>query len=60
MDTTNRAILERKILEMPTERLHKLLIFMAGMEAEAAIEGKQPHQSCGESDCTAEGKPLNL
>ena len=38
MRDTNRAIAIKKITEMPAEQVSKLLIFMAGMEAQQAVE----------------------
>lgn len=35
---TSREIASKKIVEMPNERVSKILIFMAGMEAEKSIE----------------------
>lgn len=48
MMTFNRETAIRKITEMPESRVSKVLIFMAGMEAENAIgelnnRVKQPH-----------------
>lgn len=36
-----RNVAMEKIKEMPVERVMKLLIFMAGMEAERAVKEKQ-------------------
>lgn len=38
MMTRNREIAIQKIIEMPVERASKVLIFMAGMEAEHQID----------------------
>lgn len=38
MDEACRTMAAEKIKEMPVERVMKLLIFMAGMEAEQAAE----------------------
>jgi len=40
VNETGRDIATRKIAEMPIDRVFKLLIFMAGMEAERNIENK--------------------
>lgn len=40
MNETGRDIATRKIAEMPIDQVLKLLIFMAGMEAEHNIENK--------------------
>lgn len=40
MMTPDKEIAIQKITEMPTERVSKVLIFMAGMEAEHIIEEK--------------------
>lgn len=37
MMTSNKEVAIQKITEMPAERVSKLLIFMAGMEAEHII-----------------------
>ena len=36
-----RNVAAEKIKEMPVDQIKKLLIFMAGMEAEQAAKGKQ-------------------
>lgn len=41
MNEVCRNVAAEKIREMPVERVMKLLIFMAGMEAEQAAEAKQ-------------------
>lgn len=41
MNETIRDTAAKKIAEMPTERVLKLLIFMAGMEAEEMIKEKR-------------------
>lgn len=41
MNESCRNVVVEKIKEMPVERVMKLLIFMAGMEAEQAAEEKQ-------------------
>lgn len=38
--TLNKEIAIQKITEMPVERVSKVLIFMAGMEAEHIIDEK--------------------
>lgn len=38
--TLDKETAIRKIIEMPTERVSKVLIFMAGMEAEHLIDEK--------------------
>lgn len=38
MMTFNKEVAVRKIREMPEERVSKVLIFMAGMEAEHTID----------------------
>ena len=38
--TLDKELAIKKITEMPTERVSKVLIFMAGMEAEHNIEEK--------------------
>lgn len=38
MITLNKEMAIQKIKEMPTERVSKVLIFMAGMEAEHIID----------------------
>lgn len=40
MMTLDKETAIRKITEMPTERVSKVLIFMAGMEAEHIIDEK--------------------
>lgn len=40
MMTLEKETAIRKIVEMPIERVSKVLIFMAGMEAEHAIDEK--------------------
>lgn len=40
MMTVDKELAIKKIIEMPTERVSKVLIFMAGMEAEHAIDEK--------------------
>lgn len=40
MMTLSKEMAIQKITEMPTERVSKVLIFMAGMEAEHIIDGK--------------------
>ena len=40
MMTLEKETAIRKITEMPTERVLKVLIFMAGMEAECIIDEK--------------------
>lgn len=40
MMTLNKEIAVRKITEMPAEMVSKVLIFMAGMEAERIIDKK--------------------
>lgn len=41
MMTLDKETAIQKITEMPAERVSKLLIFMAGMEAEKAVEKRQ-------------------
>jgi hypothetical protein len=41
MDKTNKEVAIKKIAEMSEERVAKLLIFMAGMEAGEAVEKKR-------------------
>ncbi len=38
MHDTSKEIAVKKIAEMPAEQVLKLLIFMAGMEAQQAVE----------------------
>lgn len=40
MNESCRDVAAKKIAEMPAERVSKLLIFMAGMEAEEAVKEK--------------------
>lgn len=40
MMTLNKETVIQKIIEMPAERVSKVLIFMAGMEAEHIIDKK--------------------
>ena len=48
MTTCNRNLAIQKILEMPKERVSKVLIFMAGMEAgEAAKDSGQQQKAEG-------------
>lgn len=44
MHDTNRDIAIKKITEMPAEQVSKLLIFMAGMEAQQAVEESNRQQ----------------
>ena len=41
MNEVCRNVAAEKIKEMPVERVMKLLIFMAGMEAEEAVKEKR-------------------
>lgn len=45
MVTLDKETAIRKITEMPAERVSKVLIFMAGMEAEHTIDKKGDDQS---------------
>lgn len=48
MTTCNRNLAIQKILEMPKERVSKVLIFMAGMEAEQMLrEEREDDSSAG-------------
>lgn len=40
MSAKNKEIAMQKIINMPKERVSKVLIFMAGMEAESMLEEK--------------------
>lgn len=45
MMTLNKETAIRKITEMPAERVSKVLIFMAGMEAESIIDKKREERN---------------
>ncbi len=48
MMTFDKETAIRKITEMPAERVSKVLIFMAGMEAEHSIDEKsETEKQCG-------------
>jgi len=48
MTTCNRNLAIQKILEMPKERVSKVLIFMAGMDAEQMLrEEREDDSSAG-------------
>lgn len=42
MTVINKEMAIKKITEMPVEKVSKVLIFMAGMEAESFIDKKSP------------------
>jgi len=44
MSDASRDIAIKKIAEMPAEQILKLLIFMAGMEAQQTVEETNCHQ----------------
>ena len=43
MSDTSRDLAVKKIAEMPAEQVLKLLIFMAGMEAQQTVEEANGH-----------------
>lgn len=45
MRDISREVATRKIAEMPAEQVLKLLIFMAGMEAQQTVEGNNCQQT---------------